>query len=628
MRWQRYAILLSFLLWPFCPALATTPSLHQAVADIKSMSDDRQRVGAFRALAEKLARENDRFGKITGKAVSPSRNIPGADAVARFEEETKAQAQKVSGDVVIRTPLPSNFGDFIPDLPHPERLAYDTAYVRGLMPQPTPTLKVQTMPYDLCLYNIKLVYANGRADFMERQHSATPEILYLEEGAATLPQLYAALQAQGVGDDVLVQEGNIYTLRRPLVIAPGATLMITGKEVAELRLAEESGAYIVNAGSLFVVETRLTGWREKENAPAWATYASSKNFRPFLMAWSDTHTYLAGSVFTALGYANSKSYGITISSGPERMLRFKKESIPAPTAVIVDNSFRNLYYGFYCFEAEGVALIGNEYVNNIIYGIDPHDYSKGLTIAYNTAYGSEKKHGIIISREVNHATIVGNLTFENHGSGMMLERQSSDTLVYANTSFSNTQDGLTIYESSCSITAANQFLANQRMGVNIRNSVDVGLFHNRMAHNARAGIQGYIVNLHTAPGQEKRDYTLDPYTEMVGFSAVGNQIEANGHGIQAENMAALYLRANRFLEQSPHLFRGEWSALLPQALAEHNMAKEGILVTRTCSPPGDVAIRECSFRKQGYFAGDGQDNLLQRMQDASCNTPPPAGEEK
>ena len=39
----------------------------------------------------------------------------------------------------------------------------------------------------------------------------------------------------------------------------------------------------------------------------------------------------------------------------------------------------------------------------------------------------------------------------------MLDRDSTGTLIYANVGFDNEQDGLTLFESSCNLIAANQF---------------------------------------------------------------------------------------------------------------------------------------------------------------------------
>lgn len=599
-----------------------------AMAEAKAIRDDRLRVRTLRRLAETQAARLDYYGKLSSDGAADKRitvpqeeqKTPSEASLRAFSRNTHRLAEQKGEDVIVRRPLASTLGNFIPDIPHPRRLGYDTAYVKKRMPAPTASFKAGMLSYELCLYNLKLVSANGHADFAERQRSANPQVVYFEEGVAGLAALHDRLAEQGV-TDVIVKQGKTYTLRKPLVIGPKAALLITGEEVDDLRLSEERGAYIVNAGRLFVVETRVTGWREAADAPAVSNYANSEKFRPFIMSWSRSKTYLAGSVFTALGYSNSKSYGITVSAGPERMLRFRPERIKRPTAIIVDNSFRNLYYGFYCYEADNVALIGNEYVDNIVYGIDPHDYSRHLTIAYNTVYGSQKKHGIIISRQVNDSVMVGNICFENQGSGLMLERLSGGTLVYANTSFANIQDGMTVYESNCNISAGNGFFANGRMGVNVRNSVDVGIFYNDIVGNAGAGIQGYRSDLRADAVQKKRDFALDPYSDMVGFSAVGNLIEANDRGIHVDGVSALYLRANRFIHQSPHLFRGDWLPRLSQIAAKNDLEKDGVFITRRCSVTEGYLAPEkltCGFRDQGYFAGDGQDGLAGRMQGAPC----------
>ena len=93
-------------------------------------------------------------------------------------------------------------------------------------------------------------------------------------------------------------------------------------------------------------------------------------------------------------------------------------------------------------------LVGNEFTDNVVYAVDPHDRSKRLVIALNTTYGTHKKHGIITSREVDGSWIVGNVSFANHGSGFMLDRDSTDTLIYGNVAFDNEQDGLTLFETS------------------------------------------------------------------------------------------------------------------------------------------------------------------------------------
>src|SRR3546814_9628922 len=76
----------------------------------------------------------------------------------------------------------------------------------------------------------------------------------------------------------------------------------------------------------------------------------------------------------------------------------------------------------------------------MFYGIDPHDYSRKLIIAFNSAYGAQKKHGIIGSRGVDDSYFIGNLAFGTHGTGMMLDRFSGTNWVYANRVWGNRQE--------------------------------------------------------------------------------------------------------------------------------------------------------------------------------------------
>ena len=76
---------------------------------------------------------------------------------------------------------------------------------------------------------------------------------------------------------------------------------------------------------------------------------------------------------------------------------------------------------------------------------------------------------------INGRMLNGNLTYENAGSGIMLDRSSTKNLVYANSTFGNVQDGVTIYESSCNAVQGNLIHNNDRDGVKIRNSWNVSV---------------------------------------------------------------------------------------------------------------------------------------------------------
>ena len=116
--------------------------------------------------------------------------------------------------------------------------------------------------------------------------------------------------------DALVKKNNKqYLLRYPLVIMNHAALKISPGQ--ELLLSHERGSFLVNAGSLFIIDGALRGWSEKNNSPA-KFDGNKKEYRPFYIGWSGSETYAYGSLIESLGSLNSKAYGFTLSTYTEQ----------------------------------------------------------------------------------------------------------------------------------------------------------------------------------------------------------------------------------------------------------------------------------------------------------------------
>lgn len=612
--------------------LARSHKIAEATKITEIIADYSLRVTTYRKAAEIQAAYTDFYQllgkysdiKVDGKnkmvspEMLPKERLSRAADKSFNDEMTKAMEGRTS-EMVMSSPPDSALGRFIPGMERLRRLTYDEKYVRQIMPKTDPGFTMSLIDYRYNPYNEKFVSTMGSADFLKMQQDSTPRVILLEKGVADFAAIYDLLRELGE-DELIKREGKTYTLRIPIIINSDATLVVEGSEVKELRMSTERGSYIVNAGKLFMLDSKVTSWLEAESKPPIAHYEDKYVFRPFITSWSRSLTYMAGNEFTGLGYSASKAYGISLSAGPKQLSKNQIDEARRPGAVIVDNSFRNMFYGFYSYEADHVVLVGNEYVNNIVYGIDPHDRSRWFTIAYNTAYGTEKKHGIIISREVNYSTILGNVSYHNHGTGIMIDRQSSGTLIYANTAFNNEQDGLTVFESNCKIIASNRFFGNGRAGIRVRNSMDVGIFFNVLSRNTSTGILGYTADLKTDPAHKLRDFNLDPFSDTLGMSVVGNWIEQNGSGLRTSGLTAMTLKHNRFVNQSPKLLQGPWTRAIPDLLTKYNLESEGIFVTSRCPKASNVFHETCAFRQAGYFLGDGQSNLLQRLIEQPCST--------
>ena len=357
---------------------------------------------------------------------------------------------------------------------------------------------------------------NKMAEWVVRQ-GGIPQAIFIDDGYVNLKDLAKRLPKQYFSETA----PGVYLARLPIVVGHKGILEIDAS-TQELRLSQEAGSFLVNDGQLFVRDTRVTGWREKANGPA--TFRDAKEFRPFLLSWGGTETYIINSKMASFGYANSKSYGVSISQYTPNMAKVVKRD--EPTGWIVDSEFSDMWYGFYCYETRDFVVKGSTYRDNIVYGIDPHDRSHGLIIAENDVYGTKRKHGIIISREVDDSFIFNNRSHNNKLSGLVIDRNSVNNLIADNDIFQNHTDGITLYESGDNLLWGNKVFNNRRHGIRVRNSVNIRLYENLSMANGLTGVYGHIKDL----SDTDRDIHLDPFDTEVSLILVGGELAGNGSG--------------------------------------------------------------------------------------------------
>lgn len=357
---------------------------------------------------------------------------------------------------------------------------------------------------------------NKMAEWVVRQHGI-PQAIFFDDGYMNLKDLAKKVPKQYLRET----SPGVFLARIPIVVGEKGILEID-QQTQELRLSQEGGSFLVNDGKMFIRDTKVTGWREKDNGPA--TFRSANEFRPFLLSWGGTETYIVNTKMASFGYANSKSYGVSISQYTPNMAKVLKR--PEPTGWIIDSEFSDMWYGFYCYETNDFVVKGNTYKDNIVYGIDPHDRSHRLIIADNTVYGTKKKHGIIISREVNDSFIFNNRSYDNKLSGLVIDRNSVNNLIAYNEIYKNHTDGITLYESGDNLLWGNKVISNRRHGIRIRNSVNIRLYENVSMANGLTGLYGHIKDL----SDTDRDIKLDPFDAQVSLIVVGGELAANGSG--------------------------------------------------------------------------------------------------
>lgn len=356
---------------------------------------------------------------------------------------------------------------------------------------------------------------------------------------------------------------NTYLVKLPIIVTANATLTIDNGR--KIYLSRDTGSFIFVGGRLFVNNASIIAWHEKTQTIA--RYSGDETqFRPFIMAYSGGTLYLNKSHFESLGYQASGAYGISLKAistlGLEKADTSAKPhlSLP-PTGWIIDSTFKDLYFGFYSYGAKDVVILRNHYINNVIYGIDPHDYSSHLIIAYNKVTGTQKMHGIIGSRFVNNSYIMHNNVTKSGRSGIMLDRKSENNVIAFNKAYNNGGDGITVYESNDNVVYGNQVFNNQEHGIRVRNSIDIALQHNVVLGNRGTGIYFHTRDL---GDQEYRDLTLDPYDQRVNGNIVGGIIAGNqtggvfGGNIESVGLSELRVEQNG---NTTSQFRGDLMSL-------------------------------------------------------------------
>lgn len=429
----------------------------------------------------------------------------------------------------------------------PDIAGFTTEAVVAMLPQLAPgeieVKRMESSPYFNFMSMNSLL-----PDIANAQGEEEPVSIEIKSGVYDLNGL-----SEKLADPELIEKtADGWILKRPVIVQHGATLIISGENNA-VKLSASKGVFISNFGQLYIVNTTMTGWSEQDNAPS--VYEDSKIFRPYLTFWSGSKTWLAGTKFLNLGYSFPKSYGISFSSSA-KMLR-KDPGIAPPTGWVVNCLFKDLYYGFYSYEADDVAIIHNTYEDNIVYGIDPHDRSNRLIIAENHSFGAKKRHGIIVSRQVNNSWIFNNHTHDNHGSGIMIDRNSRNNIIANNLSENNGGDGLVFFESPDNTTWNNKIQNNAKDGIRIRNSTNIILHGDKILNNGAYGVEAYTASLED---QETRDPEFDPYEMRTSYDIADSVLENNKGGhFQAFNIDyANY--SNVTMLKSLKYFKGDFEA--------------------------------------------------------------------
>ncbi len=423
---------------------------------------------------------------------------------------------------------------------------------------------------DVSLLPVQSLYFLPGDNVIEMNHAwkaigkRWPKVIVLANGVYNLERIRQLISNPTIFKKI---NSKTYISYRPIYIAPTATLVINEKE---LRLSIADGVFIITNGKVFTTDSVLTSWDEiaknygvRKQIPKKKLLFYGNQFpRPYFLMLNGSEFYAANSVFRGFGYkGQTGSFGFSMNAGlPNKnthtaITDYLKHQLKSPTGWLIGNTFEHNYFGYYSNGANNVVIVGNTFQNNLIYNIDPHDYSSNFLIARNLSYKAKHSHGIIISREVNNTTIAENLTLKNQGSGIMLDRNSERNLVYDNLAMENQGNGIAIFESNNNKIVNNVVARNEHNGIFVRNSCHIKIKSNELFRNIKSGAEISVVDIDK---HETRNFLLDPYHQLANATFSSNTFHSNlGSAISSKNKPGVRLKDNLFYNSGTTYFTGD-----------------------------------------------------------------------
>lgn len=393
--------------------------------------------------------------------------------------------------------------------------------------------------------------------------AAHSRVTTLPDGRAVLvltprPHPYGVRALSRVPQAVSVLAHRRLLIRIPIVVTPGARLLLHSRHVRELLLSSTPSGFasVVSLGG----GIRLRGTPRQPLTVASFQPGSGRpdadidDGRAFVLdrdGWMNLFYVHADS----LGFGEGTSSGMAWVGTPQNPAR----------GVVSHSTFTRNRFGAYTFHARHMTWVNNRFLRNEAYGFDPHDFSDHFLVRDNVASGNGR-HGFIFSRGCTGNVIVGNTATFNRGHGFMIDDgrsgvtsgprrmvASSHNLLARNRAFDNGHSGIEIEGGKDNAVLQNR-LAGNFTGIRYRASATGRVEANRVRQSRLYGIEieadsgAVLVRNNSADGSWS-DFTADRPVRMAGnhFAVIHAESAANGR----RRLTGVLPRTSEFLEFRP-----------------------------------------------------------------------------
>ena len=367
---------------------------------------------------------------------------------------------------------------------------------------------------------------------------------------ATLAQVGAA-----VPELVHEVKPGVWQVHRDIHVINNARLLVAWPAVKELRLVStpQRFASIIARNGHLQFRGRRAGAGRRMLVQSWdpRTVTADRSFddgRSVVAARRRSRLTISDTRLEHLGF-----YQGTVSGVATRSTEGKES-----TGDVYRSRFAHNYFGAYTFESQDMNWIDNEFVDNHVYGFDPHDDSSGFQVRANYA-ARNGRHGIIFSRNCARNRIVNNVSEDNGWHGIVLDDgkfadgPSTDNLVAGNRVRRNRRVGISIDGSHFNVVAANEVSGsrygirvirdssgNRIMGNRLRASTEYGIFLDGQPGGGRV-VRNTVLSENVIHGAETgvrlRNTARTQATENIVRAVVSHGFKVDGHEDRATEIA-------------------------------------------------------------------------------------------
>lgn len=275
-----------------------------------------------------------------------------------------------------------------------------------------------------------------------------------DQAITNLPELMNLLKPYGA----IEQTGpKRFRLNKSVSIEENIRIDFTSETVEVLELRSEPRNAIClcfeNAEAL-IKDTKVTSYEPTAKGPD----TKNEDERSFIRAYSSSRLDVINSEISYLGN------GLDVSSNPIQneggtygiSWRIPKGGLGSEIATgwVEGNKFYKNHFGSYTFGASGMVWKGNHYLENDVYGLDPHDDSNNALVEDNV-FERNGKHGFIVSKRCNYNVIRNNVSFGNKLHGYMLHQDSVYNVMENNVAYDNT-DNFAIFDADFNMVRNNR----------------------------------------------------------------------------------------------------------------------------------------------------------------------------